>query len=464
MDAAGVLAFVRGLEATAGIDPHSLMLLRGGRVVTEGWWAPYAPDRVHLLYSLSKSFTSTALGVAVGDGLVDLDDTVLSHFPELDGQVSDPRSRGMLVRHVAAMASGHRADTVEQVLATDPDDLVRGFLQIPPDEEPGSVFAYNQPCTFSVGAIVQRETGGSLSALLTDRFPPFAAAQTGWLRDPSGRELGWSGLHATTETVAALGQLSLQDGVWDGRRILPQGWVAQATRSHIPTDLEANPDWAQGYGFQFWMARHGYRGDGAYGQYCIVLPDHDVVVAITSQTPQMQSVLDLAWTHLLPAFGTGGSVSGGALGDTTAAEAELADHLAGLSLPLPTGGPWPTGTVAGTFTAAVGNDQPGLTRVDLDRAADGGWTVHLHEDGHVLTAAVGSGEWRVTDVLAVAGVGADGAADDPAVDVVFLETPHRLTLTCRPSTGTFTARWWTTPLHGPPLRELRMPAPPTAPR
>src|SRR5947209_4780411 len=128
VDARGVLAFLDALDALPDVEPHSLQLLRHGHVVAEGWWAPYAPDRVHLLYSLSKSFTSAGLGLAVEEGLVSLDDTVLSHFPELDGEVKDERSRRMLVRHVAAMASGHRTDMIEQASALDSADLVRGFL------------------------------------------------------------------------------------------------------------------------------------------------------------------------------------------------------------------------------------------------------------------------------------------------------------------------------------------------
>ena len=120
------------------------------------------PERPHLLYSLSKSFTSTAAAFAIAEGLLDLDATVLSYFPELDTEITDQRSRSILVRHVAAMASGHLEETVERALALDPVEPVRGFLLIPPDREPGSVFAYNQPCTYTLAAIIQRLTGQTL--------------------------------------------------------------------------------------------------------------------------------------------------------------------------------------------------------------------------------------------------------------------------------------------------------------
>lgn len=450
VDAAGLLDFVDALEAAPGIDPHSLMLVRGGHVVAQGWWAPYAADRVHLLYSLSKSFTSTALGLAVGEGLIDLDATVLSYFPELDADITDPRSRGLLVRHVAAMAAGHPVDMLSAAADLDPVDLVRGFLLLPPESEPGSVFAYSQPCTFTVGAIVARVSGESLTGYLRPRlFEPLGIGTVGWQRDASGREIGYSGLHAPTSAIAALGQLYLQDGRWDERQLLPAGWVGQATRSQVSTAAEANPDWQQGYGFQFWMARHGYRGDGAFGQFCVVLPEYDAVLAITSQTPDMQSVLDLVWTHVLPALAGAGSA---------AADAELAARLVALGIPPVVGNGDGDGSGDGggaarrSFTPAAGNDQPSLTGVTVS-GSDGHWQLELVEGDDRVAARIGVGEWVVTDAFAASGAWTGG---DLHVDVIFVETPHRLQLVCR-AAGDFTARWVTAPLWDSRLADLRMP-------
>lgn len=499
VDAAGVSAFVDALESTAGVEPHGIVLLRHGLVVAEGWWAPYSADRVHLLYSLSKSFTSSAVGFAVAEGLMGLDDTVLSHFPELDAEVTDPRSRSMRVRHVLAMASGHRAETLDRALAIDPVDVVRGFLLTPPDDEPGTVFAYNQPCTSSVGAIVQRVTGQSLTEYLRPRLlDPLGIGEVGWQRDESGRELGFSGLHATTHAIAALGQLYLQQGEWDGVQLLPREWVAEATRAHVSNAGEPNPDWAQGYGFQFWIARHGYRGDGAYGQFAVVLPEHDVVLAITGQSLDMQAVLDAAWTHLLPAFGAGaaadaaGEDAAGPVGDGDA-DAALAARLADLTLPGVAGpaehdaapvrpsteeAPVADQHSPGTerlvsFTAADGNDQPGLTVVELRSSADAATSLTLVEADDRLVARIEAEDWVVTagsgggdgtgsgEVLGTAGTpvatSATRSADLLHVDVVFVETPHRLHLTLDEADGTFTALWETQPLHAPALAQLRMP-------
>lgn len=438
IDPTGVADLVRALEALPDVEPHSVMLLRHGRVAAEGWWAPYAPERPHLLYSLSKSFTAAAVGIAVRRGLVGLDDTVLGHFPELDAEVTDERTRRMRVRHLLAMASGHRDETLERARAIDPTNLVRGFLLLPPDEEPGTVFAYNQPCTYTLAAIVRRVTGGSLLDWLEpELFAPLGIEGVTWRTDDTGAELGFTGCYATTETVAKLGQLYLQGGVWDGVRILDEDWVAAATTVQVDNGGEANPDWSCGYGFQFWMARHGFRGDGAYGQYCVVLPEHDVVLAMTGQSIDMQAVLDAVWQHLLPAIDR----------PVPADDADrlLRELLAGRTLPA-LDGPLPDSDAARDY-AASDAAVPGLHAVTLDRTL-AAWTITLHDDAEggdqAVTAPLTAGRWTAgVPVTASAATTESGIA----VDVRFADTPHLLHLVLDPGAGTFSARWATEPLR-----------------
>ncbi|MEU6376050.1 serine hydrolase domain-containing protein [Streptomyces sp. NPDC046909] len=451
VDTTGVHALLDALEAAPDIEPHSLMILRHGKVVASGWWAPYTAERPHLLYSLSKSFTATAAAFAAAEGLLRLDDTVLSYFPEFDADITDPRSRAMLVRHITTMASGHEAETHDRARAIDRDEPVRGFLLVPPDREPGTVFAYNQPATYALAAIVQRVTGQSLTDYLRPRlFDPLGIGEVAWLRGRTGRELGYSGLHATTDAIARLGQLYLQRGVWEGERLLPEEWVAEGTRSHIVNPDGGWVDWAQGYGFQFWMSRHGYRGDGAYGQYCLVLPEQDAVVAITGATHEMQKVLDLVWEHLLPAFGAG------PLPGREKADTALAERLARLALPPAAGKPAPLAQAV-SFTPYDGGCEglPELTAVEVDAE---GRTLTLVEDGHRLELRFGEAGWTVTEGPVPAAV--SGGWTDPdtlALDVAFLETPHHVDLTCSLADRTVTARWRTEPLHGPRLRAMCAP-------
>src|ERR1700760_4656676 len=389
---AAITAFLDAVEARPDIEMHSLMVLRHGHVIAAGWWAPYSADRRHLLYSLSKSFTSTAAGFARAEGLLDLDDPVVKHFPEFEADITDPGSRAILVRHVAAMASGHDREMAGEALERDPDEPVRGFLLIPPDQPPGSVFAYSQPCTYTLASIVQRNSGMPLTEYLRPRlFDPLGIGPVGWQTWPPGREQGFSGLFARTEDIAKLGLLHLQGGRWDGRQLLPADWVAQATSKQVDNPDREWPDWRQGYGFQFWMARHGYRGDGAFGQLCLVLPEQDTVVAMTAATFEMQAVLDAAWDHLLPGLGRPGDPG---------QEPALAARLAGLALPVLAAGSAPPagGALARAPFAVTGVSGELATRLTSVAAAgrDQGWEVTLAEAGNQLTFPAGAGSWTVS--------------------------------------------------------------------
>lgn len=430
VDARGVVDFIDAIDGVAGVEPHSLMLLRHGEVIAEGWWAPYSRDGVHQLYSLSKSFTSTAAGFAWADKLLDLDAPVVSYFPELDAEVTDPRSRSILVRHIASMSGGHTTEQWERALATDFEEPVRGFLLDPPDGTPGVTFAYSQSTTYVLGAIIQRVTGCSLMEYLRERlFEPLGMGEGFWLQHPPGRDVGFAGLHATTDAVARLGQLYLRGGAWEGRQVVAPEWVAEATRTQVENGDGTDPesDWAQGYGFQFWMSRHGYRGDGAYGQFCVVLPEQDVVLAMTSETGDMQAVLDAAWTHLLPAFDRAGSAS---------ADAVLRRRLTGLQLPVPAGAEVPDAEFTVAESALRNVKRITLTPHELT----------LHEgDGATTTLPLTAGAWPPpTGHLAACAARTD--ADTVTVHVQFTQLAHKLVISCDLRTGTFDAAWRTVPL------------------
>jgi CubicO group peptidase (beta-lactamase class C family) len=464
-DPAAILRFLDAVEGHPGLEMHSLMVVRHGRVVAEGWWAPYSAGRPQLLYSLSKSFTSTAAAFAQAEGLLGLDDTVVSHFPEFAADITDPRSRSVRVRHVDAMASGHTREMLGEAIMRDPQEPVRGFLLIPPDREPGTVFAYSQPCTYTLASIIQRNAGMPLTQYLRPRlFDPLGIGHVGWHTFPPGREQGFSGLHARTEDIAKLGLLYLQRGQWEGAQLIPAEWVAEATSQQVANPAEDNPDWRQGYGFQFWMSRHGYRGDGAFGQFCVVLPEQDVVIVTTAYTLDMQAVLDAMWAHLLPGLGT---VAPGA----ESVHGQLSARLARLELPASPGGPapadwgpWASGpfpVIAGPAGAQV---QPFLTSVEV-APRDGGWQISLIEAASSLTVPVGAGAWAVSDhadsqgeTIPVAASG--GWLDDRTLraEIIFLETPHRMDITCSLPGRTAEAGWRHPPLSPSKLQHLHCPA------
>lgn len=460
-DPAAILAVLDALKTRPDIEMHSLMVVRHGHVIAEGWWAPYSAGQRHLLYSLSKSFTATAVAFAQAEGLLELDDPVVKHFPEFEADITDPRSRAMTIRHVAAMASGHTREMAQEALARDRAEPVRGFLLIPPDREPGTVFAYSQPCTYTLASIVQRHAGMPLTEYLRPRlFGPLGIGPVGWQTWPPGRQQGFSGLFARTEDVAKLGQLYLQDGRWDGRQLIPAAWVAEATAQQVGNPERENPDWRQGYGFQFWMARHGYRGDGAFGQFCVVLPEQDTVVAITACTLDMQAILDALWEHLLPGLDAGGN---------EAAHRELSARLAGLSLPACPARPAPAtaGSLAGEpFTVAgPAARELATTLVTVGVAArEGGWEVTLAEAGNAVTFPAGAGTWAVSSpadrrggIVPIAASGGWTDGGDLRLEVIFLETPHRMDLTCTVAGRTATAAWRVPPLFAGRLADLHCP-------
>ena len=249
VDPAGITALIDALEAQAGTDPHGLMVLRHGTQIAAGWWAPYVRERPTLLYSLSKSFTATALGLAVGEGLLDLDRPVADYLPELQGVDVSSRMRLATLRHLVSMRSGHRHDTWEPASRTDVD-AVRGMFALAPENDPGTIFCYNQPPILTISAAVQAASGQTLTEFLRSRlFSPLGIQRVSWKQDRTGRDLGFSGLFTTLDAVAMLGELYRSDGIWNGSRILPEGWAALASTAHADTSAEIPIDWKQGAGY-----------------------------------------------------------------------------------------------------------------------------------------------------------------------------------------------------------------------
>lgn len=369
-----ITAFLDDVERS-GLELHSLMVLRHGSVVSEGWWHPYRAEVVHELYSLSKSFTATAVGFAQAEGLLDVDDLVLDHLGDLAPQAPAEHLTTMRLRHLLTMTTGHDQDPTDRVFSS--QDWERTFLALPVEHEPGTHFVYNTAATYLLSAIVQWRTGQRLLDYLGPRLlDPLGIRGAVWAQSPTGVDEGGTGLSVTTEDIACFGQLYLDDGMWGGRRVLPEGWVEQATILQVPS-VHDEVDWRQGYGYQFWRCRHGaYRADGAFGQFCVVMPEQAAVVAITAGTPDMQGVLDRVWTHLLPAMGApvdpreGHGAQHGS-GDG-APQASLTDRLGALRLRPPvvahTGSGRPPMDLTGRTVTLPAADATGPGRATIDAA------------------------------------------------------------------------------------------------
>ena len=206
----------------------------------------------------------------------------------------------MRVRDLLTMSTGHQDEP-----PTAPDAVsAKSFLAQAVPHLPGTHFKYNTAATFMQSAIVQKVSGQTALDFLRPRlFEPLGIEHPVWDPNFQGISLGGYGLRVRTEDIAKFGQLYLQKGRWHGKQLLTAEWVAMATAKQTSNGSNPKSDWNQGYGFQFWRCRYNaYRGDGAFGQYCLVMPDEDAVVSITSGVKDMQAVLNVIWDKLLPAM------------------------------------------------------------------------------------------------------------------------------------------------------------------
>src|SRR5690242_10193525 len=283
---------------------HSFMLLRHGHVISEGWWKPEAPDKPHVLHSLSKSFNSTAVGLAIAEGKLSLDDPVLKFFPGQAPTEPSENLKAMKVRDLLTMTCGHDVEAKSPRGAPS----VRDFLAQSVPNKPGTHFLYNTLGSYTLSAIVTKTTGQTSLEFLKPRlFEPLGIETPEWPSSPEGNSLGGYGLKLCTEDIAKFGQLYLQKGKWNSKQLVPESWVEQATSRQVPNDQEGHSkigiDWVQGYGFQFWRCTHNaFRGDGANGQLCVVIPEKDAVIAITADTNNFQDEMNAIWNNLYPAF------------------------------------------------------------------------------------------------------------------------------------------------------------------
>jgi len=297
----GLIDFLEAVN-TSDLEFHSIMINRNGKLVLEGWWEPFQKDYIHTLYSLSKSFTSTAVGMLYDDGKLTPADKVISFFPDkLPPKVSDNLA-AMRVHDLLTMHTGHTEDTMGKLRAGG-DDWVKAFLALEVPAAPGSVFLYNTGATYMLSAIVQKVSGQNLMDFLKPRlFDPLGIQGADWESDPLGINVGGYGLRIRTQDILNFGQLYLQEGEWNGKRLLSREWISEATKKQVNSQ-DNDSDWGQGYGYQFWRCKPGcYRGDGAFGQYCIVVPEKNAVIAITSETRDMGASMQLVWDHILPAM------------------------------------------------------------------------------------------------------------------------------------------------------------------
>ncbi len=290
-----------------GIELNSLMVIRHGCKIAEGWYKPYGPEIPHAMHSFTKSVSAMAMGIAEEEGFLSLNDRVISYFPDkLPLHVSE-NLKEMTIEHLLTMTCGHEGET-QSFMGKDGTDYARCFLEQDVTYKPGTHFAYNTLGSDMLGLILVKATGLQMTEFLKPRlFDPLGISGYSCTRTHEGFEHTGGGLFLRTEDMARLGQLYLDRGKWNGRQLVPEAFVDSATRSHIRqerNEWNKGEELFAGYGYQLWLNTipNSYRFDGFYGQLALVLPDQDMVVALTSSTMRIDTLLTLVWDCLLPSI------------------------------------------------------------------------------------------------------------------------------------------------------------------
>jgi len=300
--------------APDSITLHSIMILKNGEVLLEKYLNGFSAQTPHPMYSVSKTFTAIAVGMAIDEGKLNLSDPVVKFFPDkLPAEQSD-NLKAMTVRDLLTMTCGHDVEPTSQGI--DSLDWVKGFLEWPVVHKPGEYYLYNSLGTYMLSAILQKVTGVKLLDFLNARlFIPLNIDMPEWEESPQGINCGGWGLSLIPDDMAKVGQLFLQEGKWNGRQIVSPEWLKEMSKYQVPSapsgtrfeDVEKaglskdNNEWVQGYGYQMWVCRHNaFRADGYAGQYIMVFPDRDAVLVLTSSSSLYQPYIDLIWEYLLP--------------------------------------------------------------------------------------------------------------------------------------------------------------------
>lgn len=308
--------YIRAVEES-GQGIHSVMVVKDGKVVFEKWMGEGEKNTPHVLHSVSKTFTATAVGMAVDAGLLSLEDKVVDFFPEYLPETVSENLASLNVKHLLTMNCGFEVSPDSRI-RPHRDDWVRGFLAESFDRTPGTIFCYTSLATYMLSAIVQKVTGEKVADYLQPRlFEPLGITDVHWEESPEGITTGGWGLYLKTEDLAKFGQFFLQEGRWKGRQLVSKEWIAQATSRQVAsvpagknTDMleqivaeGKKPDWVEGYCYQMWRCTHNaFRADGAYGQVIMVIPEKDAVIVITAKNNNFQAELNLIWEHLYPAL------------------------------------------------------------------------------------------------------------------------------------------------------------------
>lgn len=290
---------------TQNLHVLNVVIRKDGDIIAEHDFEEPKPTR---LWSVSKTFTSMAIGIAESEGYFSLNDKIADHFLDDIIEINDNLKK-MTVHDLLCMGTGHARCPMEKVIQENGpfDNISKLFFKEPVVYEPGTHFVYNNGATYMLSKLISLTTGYSLKEYLMPRiFKPLGISEPYWESDVNGISFGCDGLHLTARELSKFGQLLLNNGVWNQKQLIPADYIAKATKSQIDTSefnaFFATADHKQGYGYQIWLNSYpnSYRMDGMYGQYVVMLPDKNAVVTYVSNEPSnMTGVLELTWNTIV---------------------------------------------------------------------------------------------------------------------------------------------------------------------
>jgi CubicO group peptidase (beta-lactamase class C family) len=264
----------------------------------------FAEEKRVLLWSVSKTFTSMAIGIAENEGYLKIEDNLSKYFPTPPGALWDQ----ITVRDLLCMGTGQEKDPLDEALNSGRglDNVEKLFFDEPIIFKPGTHFRYNNAATYMLSKLISIQTKTCLNEYLRSHvYEPLGMENVQWEKDVHGIDFGCSGLYLSAHEMSKFGQLLLNEGEWENKWLIPQKYIQEATRKQISNadfnEFFATADHRNGYGYQVWMNSYAgsYRLDGLYGQYVIIIPDKKAVITYISNEPKnMTGILELTWKYL----------------------------------------------------------------------------------------------------------------------------------------------------------------------
>lgn len=368
---------------------HSIMILRHDKVIAEAWWYPYRSEFTNMLFSASKSFTSIAVGFAVQEGRLAIEDRLLKFFPDVLPKDAEPCGymKELTLRDLLRMATGHV--TEPSIQEEGKERWISQFLSSYIEKEPGSHYLYNTAATYMLSAVVQKVTGQKVVDYLKPRlFEPLGFGHYHWEESPEGVTAGGYGFNLLTEDLAKFGVFLRNRGSYGGKQLLNPEYVDEATAKQIDFTEHMNIDSRQGYGYQFWRCQpeNSYRAAGAFAQFSIVLPDQEMVIAVTSGAQETQPVLTALWEILLPGVDRAPGEGSQNI------EEGLMQFASAVTMPVVNGEKTAPGNQYWNREYAVSQNPLGIERISFHDGEEAEVTVTIN--GKTSTVAAGFDEWK----------------------------------------------------------------------